>query len=65
MNAVTLQKHMPLHLASSCGYDKLVTLLLRHGAAVDPEDGRKSTPLIEALKRSMDSTVKVLLEWGA
>ncbi|EGD79880.1 hypothetical protein PTSG_10164 [Salpingoeca rosetta] len=55
----------PLHLSIGEGQDRVVRLLLEHGAGVDNTDGYGFTPLHYASHRGFASIVKILLEHGA
>ena len=54
-----------MHLAASSGCHELVTLLLRSGAEVDPEDDNGTTPLMMATISSNPHCVHELLIHGA
>eukprot|EP00752_Nemacystus_decipiens_P002701 g2522.t1 len=56
-----------LFAASSCSYTVMLTLL-KHGAAVNVQSRRGTTPLHQACfgpRRGMEAAVKLLLQWGA
>ena len=61
----SLLSETALHLAASSGCHELVTLLLRTGAEVDPEDENCSTPLMMASLSSNPHCVHELLLHGA
>jgi ankyrin repeat protein len=54
-----------LHVASSYGHVRIVTLLLQHGARTYGIDKEEETPLHKAASRGHDKVVECLLEWGA
>ena len=54
-----------MHLAASSGCHELITLLLRAGAEVDPEDDNATTPLMMATISSNPHCVHELLIHGA
>lgn len=55
----------PLHLASSYGYHKIVTMLLAYCAKVNPLDRSERTPVYLAVSNKHLKVVKVLLSRGA
>lgn len=55
----------PLHVAALHGHVRLASLLIRHGARVDPVQLRGSTPLVLACKAACCQTARLLLLNGA
>ena len=55
----------PLHVASLNGREKVVRLLIEHGAKVNVQDTHKATPLHYASRAGRDEVARVLLEHGA
>lgn len=55
----------PLHAAAERGHKNMVTLLLNHGAFVNPRDNEGDTPLHLAAAAGHDKTVRILLADGA
>ena len=55
----------PLHAAAAVGHTKLVRLLLRNGADVDPRDNGGLTPLNMAARYGHETTVELLVDRGA
>lgn len=54
-----------MHKAAKKDYDKVLRLLIRHGAFLDPIDQSGSTPLITASSQGATKCVRILLEHGA
>lgn len=57
-------KIQPLNLASAGG-QAVVKLLLRSGANIEGEDGRRDTPLMKAINSDQVEVVKLLISQGA
>jgi len=55
----------PLHIASECGHDIFVDILLKNGANVNTTNDNNETPLYGASFQGHDSIVSMLLENGA
>ncbi len=51
--------------AAQNGHDKIVQLLLDHGAGIDDKSGNSNTPLMEASRYGRVLTVKLLIKQGA
>ena len=54
----------PLMIASSEGYDDLVTVLLQHGARLEDADGKGATALTLAVDNNHLSTVTLHCCWS-
>ena len=55
----------PIHLAASRGFTKIVRLLLRNGANVDPRNSGGLTPLNQSARNGHEGTVELLVDRGA
>jgi ankyrin repeat protein len=56
---------MPIHYAAWHGRERIVKLLLDHGAAIDALNIFRDTPLFIAIRRGHEAVVRILLENGA
>jgi protein-serine/threonine kinase len=56
---------MPLHIASRLGFDRICSLLAKHGADVDALDGTGKTALHLATRNGHYKTVQALVRAGA
>lgn len=59
------QENSPLHLATAMDDEKLVPLMLQHGAHPDARNRRGDTALILAARHGREGTVRLLLDAGA
>ena len=59
------RKETPLILAADCNNYMAASLLLRHGAGVNVQDGFGSTPLHLSVKKNCKSLVRLLLAYNA
>lgn len=59
------QERTALHAAAAAGHDRIATDLLDAGAAVDPRDENKETPLFLAAMNDRLPTVRLLISRGA
>lgn len=55
----------PLHLASTRGFEDIVTFLIQEGVDVNISDNFGNTPLLEAIKNAHDRVASLLVNKGA
>ncbi|CAJ0651584.1 6707_t:CDS:10 [Entrophospora sp. SA101] len=65
LNCVDYDGRTPLHIACSCGHQRIVDFLLHHGASVHMRDRFGHTPLFEAARNKNKHIIKLLREAGA
>ena len=61
----SMQKIAPLHIASFCGFETIINILLEKGADINALDSDEYTSLMQAILHKHDAVINLLLEKGA